>query len=153
MIGKISRSAVIFEWSIENFFSLSEKDSPNYFSPNFSYGGEKWHLWIYPDGEYRCGTSDFVDLELWKHSGSRSIKLQFSFSLKTANGQRYNEKNYRMCCDSGHDYGSYRMFIRRKEIFSRQSELVPNGVLTVVITMKNITSVRLPGECKSLDAY
>lgn len=143
-IGEISicqsGEDVIAEWRIANFFSLSERDSAWYCSPAFSFGGETWYLEMLPNGWSNCDSSGHVDLHLWNDSSDQLIRQEFSLSLKAVKGEKYNEEHCTKDFDD-YDYShELNLFVPRSELSRRQSELVPDGVLTVVCTMKNTTS-------------
>lgn len=142
-IGIISVSQRGVEWKIEwkiyNFFNLSKKEDACYYSPDFNFRGKTWYLRTWQNGSSLRESSGYVDLYLCKRSSNRSITQAFSLSLKTAKGEKYNEEHVTKVFGR---YGEYEInrFIEREELSRRQSELVPDGVLTVVATMMNTTS-------------
>lgn len=152
-IGEISISPsgvdIDVLWRIDNFFHLSKNDGAVYLSPDFSYGGGKWYLEIYPNGRSRNDTYGHVDVRLWKKfpgffryhfSDSPPISQAFSLSLKTVKGEKVHEKHCTNDFCGMDGYHDCNRFIPRLELSRRRAELVPDGVLTVLCTMRNRTS-------------
>lgn len=136
----ISGSGEDIEWRIAGFMSLSKKDGTWYYSPTFSFSGETWYLVISPNGWSKHDTFGHVDLYLFKNYSHRSIKQAFSLSLKTVKGKKYNEKHDAKEFEKWASYHGFVRYLPNLELSRRQIELVPNGVLTVVCTMKNTMS-------------
>lgn len=124
------------EWRIFDFFGLSENHRLGYSSPDFHVGGDRWNLVIFQNGQSEHDTYGHVDLELCKKSAASYVIQKFSLSLKTVKGEKENEKE---CSEMFYswDYHSILRFISRSELSRRRFELVPDGVLTVICTMKN----------------
>lgn len=138
-IGEISKTANgadnIIEWRIPYFFYLPKNDGAGYPSPNFTFSGEEWFLMIYPNGSSAFNSSEHVNLVLWKDSSSRCIRQEFSLSIKTLEGVKEFEEHHTEEFE-GVDYAC-NQFILRSELLRRQAKLVPEGVLTIVCTMRN----------------
>lgn len=152
MVGIISVTPcgedAIVEWSIEYFLTLLEQDYTSGCSEDFSFGGEKWYFTYYLNGRNECDSSGHVDLHLVKYSSDRCCyKQKFSLSLKTVNGEKYNETRGRKIFRRFDNFQFLR-FIPTSELSSRQSELLPDGVLTFVCVMKNTTPAK--SDSKSL---
>lgn len=142
VIGKLSSSPNRYrgtdvEWKIDYFFSLSETDDAFYCSPEFSFGGETWYLWMQPNGRSFAHTTGHVSLGVRRKSkNGPPASLQLYLSLKTVKGGTDKEKYYTK------DFQEYDYFISRSELSTRRSELVPRGVLTFVCNIKGIASAR-----------
>lgn len=151
-IGEISTLPsgmdTIVEWRISHFFSLDDKVGASYGSPHFPFGGETWYLRIRPNGSSTRVSSGHVDLELWREPFTSfwrdftgpHFRQAFSLSLKTVKGEKACEKHYIENFKGGYSHHEFNHFIQRSQLSKRRSELVPNGALTVVCTMKNMTS-------------
>lgn len=145
-IGKISKpvsGADVVEWKIDGFFSLSEGDAALYFSPPFLFGGKRWLLEVYTRGRpprNRSDSSGYVDLVVVKCGSNTSCKHTFSVSLKTVTGRKYNEEHCTKIFQ-GYDFHYFNRFISRLELSTNRHELVPNGVLTVLCTLKSTIRV------------
>lgn len=143
--GKLSlrpnSEGIDVEWSIKNFFSLSDTDGVCYSSPDFSFNGDKWYLGIYPNGSQFTGSSEHIDLGLGQHLISTSVYLEISFSLKTVEKEKNKKKHVKYFGDNN-IYNAFHRFISRSELLRRQSELVPQDVLTVVCKIKKASSAR-----------
>lgn len=140
IISECKSGVVVFEWMINDFFTLSEIDGAEYWSPYFYFGNVKWYLRIYPNGWRGRDSLGHVDLHLCKDYFSRSIKQSFSLSIKTACGEKYKKQYSMKDFRNGYDCYQFIRFIPRWELTNRKPELVPEGVLTVVCTMKISTS-------------
>lgn len=142
-IGEISLSSsgvdVIIEWRIPGFFSLLTDDGEYYTSPDFSLNGHTWYLGIYPNGRSGLGTSGYVDLHIYKYSSLHPIKQAFSLSLKSAKEEKKYEEHGTEDYTEWFKYHEFYRFIKRSELTQRRSELMPDGVLTIVCTLKNAT--------------
>lgn len=125
---------LVVEWAIGDFFHLKDWDGTSFLSPEFSFGGKRWCLGIYPNGWSGYHSSGHVDLWL-NHCSMFGIRQTISLSLKTAEGDLYNEEHYTRDFDYIGINTFYR-FIPRAELIAKKSELVPNGVLTVVCIME-----------------
>lgn len=140
---------VIVEWSIESFLTLLKKDYTSGCSEDFSFGGEKWYFTYYLNGRNKCDSSGHVDVHLVKYSSDRCCyKQEFSLSLKTLNGEKYNETHGRKIF-RGFDNYKFLRFIPTSELSSTQTELQPDGVLSFVCVMKNTTPAK--SDSKSLN--
>lgn len=140
-LGMISTYAsgvdMIVEWKIPGFWYLPMKNGAEFSSPDFSFGGHTWYLVIMPNGIRNA--SAYIDMRLWKHSSDHSIKQAFSLSLKTVKGEKEYEGSG--VFERERLYHEFLSSIDRYSLSNRQSELTPKGVLTVICTMKNTTSV------------
>lgn len=143
---------VQFEWSIKNVFSLSEKDGKAYQSPDFHYNGQTWILRFYPNGWSGRDSYRHIDVGLVRESFGPPARLAYSLSIKTVKGNKDNEEHREKIFSDDIDLDDdiLRRFLLRSELLRRRSELLPDGILTFICTMKNRTS---PGSAsKSLDA-
>lgn len=152
MVGIISLTPcgedVIVEWSIESFITLLEEDYTSGCSEDFSFGGGKWYFTYYLNGRNECDSSGHLDIHLVKYSSDRCChKQEFSLSLKTLNGEKYNE-THGIKIFRGFDNYKFLRFISTSELSSTQSELLPDGILTFVWVMKNTTPAK--SDSKSL---
>lgn len=140
-IGKVNANLPIyeFEWTISNFFSLSEDDDIIYKSPSFAFDGATWYLKIYPNGDKTDDSVGYVDLELRRKSSDPPYSLEFSLSLKTLEGKKDTE--WQDTCifetENGNQSCGVARFMPRSEILERKSELLPSGALTVVCTLRS----------------
>lgn len=147
-IGEIATSLkgayVEVKWTIHSFFSLSVADGVYYYSPDFSIGGETWYLEIYANGRSGYGTRYYVDLGLWRDSCGPSIRQEFSFSLQSVKGKKENIKHCTKVFENKYPDNKcdFLRFIERSELLRRQNDLVPDGFLTIVYTVNNMTSAR-----------
>lgn len=132
-IGKISEE---FDWQIPRFISLPTKPDECEDSHIFSFAGESWYMCIYPMGITKFNKVGHVGLYLKKCRSLKSINLEYTFSLRTLEGEKFQEEH---CMDNftnaakRHGICSY---ITRQQLFKNKSELLPDGTLTVVCTMK-----------------
>lgn len=144
----ISPSGLDVMWRITNFFSLSEEDGADHYSPFFPFRGEEWSLVIYPNGWSKRDSYGYVDLRLLRLFSDHPVRQAFSLSLKNVQGEKYNEEHFTKDFEGLLSSHGFNRFISRSELSRRQSELVPGGVLTVACSMKNIMSAGI--DSKSL---
>lgn len=130
---------LVVDWTIPHFFAL-ESEGAGYRSPPFSFADEEWWLRIFPNGWSGRDSSGYLDLFLVKVSPGPSIRQFFSISLKTVKGNKYNEQHGTRNFDDDNSCHPFIRFIPRTELTTRRPELVPVDVLTVVCTMKGLTS-------------
>lgn len=142
-IGEVSTNqkehGVDIEWTISDFFSLSEKDGVGYWSPLYSFDSYSWFLGIYPNGARSTDSLGHIDLylELNKKTLDLPIRVDFSIAIKTANGQKDHERHFTKDFN-GRKRHDFLRFITKSDLSMRVSDLTPSGVLTVVCTMKRI---------------
>lgn len=134
---------LVVQWAIGDFFHLEDWDGTCFLSPDFFFGGQKWRLGIYPNGWRGYHSSGYVDL--WLRSYIFGIRHSFTLALKTAEGDLYNTEHHTRDFDYIGINKFYR-FIPRAELKEKKSELVPNGVLTVVCIMERWTSALSDGK-------
>lgn len=143
-IGKVNLSGngVDVEWRIEDFFSFTDTLN-GYFSPDFSLGGQEWGIRIYPNGGWSGGKpTGYTDLIFIRRFTGRAIMQHISLSIKTVTGEKDHE-HFEKLFEGWGTRGLGQKFLRfvsRSELLSRRSELVPNGVLTIVCSMKQTES-------------
>lgn len=144
-IGEISTSSngagLDIEWKIGGFFYLSTTGDAYYCSPVFSFDGQAWYLGIYPNGDSSRDSTGHINVYLIKYLTIASTRQAFSLSLKTAKGEKYREKHSTKVFERAGDFHEFHRFLPRSELTRRSSELVPQGVLTVVCTMKSIVGI------------
>lgn len=131
---------VIVEWRIPNFSSLFDKGGVLYYTPKFYFGGGTWHLGIEPNGFGYTHGSGHMDVRLQNYTACSSIRQSFSLSLKTVNGEKEREEQCTKLFVGFLSFHKIHWFIPRLELSRRQSELMPDGVLTVVCAMNNMIS-------------
>ena len=127
------------EWKMD-FVNLSKKVGVYYWSPDFSFKGESWYLGIWPNGSKSKDSDGFVDLRLRIRTSGPPISCEFSFALKTVNGQKDLEKFCTGVFKKDTLHGIYR-FISRSELVRRKSEFMASGFLSVTCTIKILNYV------------
>lgn len=138
-IGKVNKNSkhiYEFEWTISNFFSLSEEDDISYNSPSFSFDGATWYLKVYPNGDKEYDSIGYVDLVLYRKSPGPPYSLEFSLSLKSLEGKKVGEWNEIFIFEEAFKSRGLSCFMSRSEIFEMESELLLSDALTVVCTLK-----------------
>lgn len=73
-----------------------------------------------------------------KSYNSPSIVLDFSLSLENANKEIAHKYNFSKGFSKSRNAYTFYRFMPFSELLWRQSEFVPNSVLTIVFTMKNV---------------
>lgn len=132
------RGEIVFEWKIKNFFRLSEEIDKYYMSPKFYFCGASWQMWLYPNGQTRHNSEKWIGLYLQKMSNGAPVTVDFSFSLKTLDGETYvDESSFRddfveMDVGVGID-----KLISRLELIEKKCQLAASEDLIVICILKN----------------
>lgn len=128
---------LVVEWSIADFCTRRTDDGAFYWSPLFYFGREQWQLRIFPNGRSARDSSGHVGLDLVKCSPIPSDGQSFSLSLKIAEGKRHNEVHLTRDFDNKNWLHEIHRFMPRSELLRRKSEILPDGVLTVLCTLRS----------------
>lgn len=117
--------------------SLPDRVGDLYFSPSFSFGGERWYLEMYPHGR-RNKSDGYVAVYLCRKSDGPPVQLNYIFALKTSDDELTEQGGSTQIFEMRRDsYGG--CFLRRSRLLRRQSELAPSGHLTFVCRLKHPT--------------
>lgn len=121
-----------FKWEIDDFFSLPEEDGKKYPSPSFSFGGESWHLEIYPHGQSKNNSVGYIDVYLSRNLPGPPFSVVCSLGIKICDGKRDVTKQFTYVYQKAIRIRGFRKLFRRSILSKKRSELVPSDVLTIV---------------------
>lgn len=147
-IGKVSAVNWKFQWTINNFLASTEENTM-YRSPNFKAGDTVWFLKIAQGRGLGNNREEYVSLYLFGERIEKHMTIHFKLGIKTVNHADVNvhESDWN---PNGEDDWGWTKFIKRSDLESRESELMPFGSLTVTCSIKMKNNVPNFGESKSL---
>lgn len=141
--GELSESygAVIIEWRIPKFSSLSDKTGDYYNSPTFGFSGASFYIAIYPNGDIHDSSTGFVGLYLCRSDTGGKISIAFCLRILADNksdGKQFQDKS--VFHGKGIGKGTAKIMLATT---LKQSEIIPNDVLTIRCSMKHDDSQHL----------
>lgn len=133
----IEKEEGLIEWTASDFRSLPARVDVGCFSPSFSFGGERWYLLMFTNGQKLYKSEGHVDVYLRRESRSPVVRMAFSLGLKISDNEVARETDFTHEFDEKLvDYGCHH-YLKRSELLGRRSELAPSGHLTFVCRLEH----------------